>query len=104
MEEIKLAPGTCWGRVKGTKEYRILATTGFDESIYDHVDGPEAEPEVRKQLPPEVKAEIPSPELASMSFQELKALPEYKSLPANKNWRSKDDLIQAILEVRAKVE
>ena len=99
-EEIKLAPGTCWGRAKGTKDDRILTISGFDEEIYDRVSGPEAEPEARKQLPPDPPKA--APELAEMSFQELKALPEYKEFPTNRNWRTKDDLIQAILEVRSK--
>jgi hypothetical protein len=103
MAEIKLSPGTCWGRAKGTKEYRILLEATFDTSIYEKVSGPEPEPEARKQLPAEVKLETPA-ELAEKSFQELKALPEFKQFPASKNWRSKEELIQAIMEARAKVK
>ena len=103
MAEIKqLAPGTLWARAKGTQEYRILFAEAFDPEIYEKVDGPGAEPEVRKQLPPEPKVEIATSDLAEKSFQELKALPEFKELPVSKNWRSKDELIQAILEVRSK--
>ena len=102
MAEIKLAPGTCWARVKGTKEYRILFDSAFDPEIYEHVDGPDAEPEPRKQLPPEPPPKA-AEDLAEMSFQELKALPEFKQLPANKNWRNKDELIQAITEARSKI-
>ena len=99
MAEIKLAPGTCWARIKGTNEYRILFDDAFDPEVFEKVDGPESTPEVRKQLPPEAPPKA-MPELAEMSFQELKALSEYKQLPPNKNWRTKDDLLQAILEIR----
>ena len=103
MVDIKLAPGFIWVRWKETGHCSPLYERDFDPKECERVDGPSPVGE-QKSPPPEASQPKPSAQkdLAEMSASELRALPEFKSFPSNKIFRNKEELIQAILEVRSK--
>src|SRR5262245_16253316 len=100
MSELSELPELIWVKLE-SGEVRQCFSKYYEPSWGPIVTGPEAAVEPRKRLAPEEppKPVIPE-ELAALSAVELRALPEFKKIPSNKGFRTKEDLIAAILEAR----
>lgn len=84
-----------------------ISPEAFDPTRHTKVapvePAPAPEPKPKRVRAVAGVSDIPDDYLARMSAGALKELPEFRSVPAG-SWRNKQELINAILKVRADVE
>lgn len=92
---------TVLAKSKATGKVMLVNVDGFNEELFEKVDAKDA-PVATKTPPTATKEDVDAArgDLAGMSVDNLKALPEWADVPDKASLRNKDAIVDAILAVR----